>query len=126
MSAPDILQKGRPWRETLDDKFADLKKLPAGSDSWTAHRPAHHVVETARLAAEKFVASAPRPLPDPFVAASSEGGLQLKWVIKGGEYSLFIYPDESIEFLFVRDHQEPVSGAVEVKDIPELSKLLVQ
>ena len=125
MSAPDILRQGRPWLEILDDKFADLQKLPDGVDSWTAHRPAHHVVETARLAAEKFVAIAPKPLPNPFVAASSEGGLQLKWVVEGEEYSLFIYPDQSIEFLFIRDHQEPVSGAVEVKDISELSKLLV-
>jgi hypothetical protein len=63
------------------------------------------VVKTATEAAERFVTSAHKTLPDPLIAATSEGGVQLKWITGGGELSLFVYPGQSIEYLFVRPSQ---------------------
>lgn len=114
------------WREFVDNQLANLQRLPDNSDGWTAHRPANYVVQTARQAAEQLITSSGEDLPNPFIAATSEGGLQLKWSTKDRELSLFIYPDQSIEFLFVHSQREPSSGSVEVNDIPRLSRLLLE
>lgn len=42
-------------------------------------------------------------LPIPMVAAGADGSIQIKWRRGGKEFSLFIEPDRSIEYLYVRD-----------------------
>ncbi len=98
----------------IEEKLASLQaNLPSGSDSWTAHRPANDVVKTAKEVAERFVTSVRNPLPNPLIAATSEGGIQLKWSSGGREFSLFVYPDQSIEYLFVgADPSKVKSGGV--------------
>jgi glycosyltransferase involved in cell wall biosynthesis len=124
----DLLQRGNEASalKLIAEKLAELQSLPEGSDSWTAHRPANYVVKTAQQAAEQLIGSARRELPNPQVAATAEGGLQLKWSFSDRELSLFVYPDQSIEFLFVEqgDNHLPQSGSVEIGEIGQLTALL--
>jgi hypothetical protein len=117
------------WRIFIEEKLAHLQAtLPAGSDSWTAHRPANDVVKTAKEVAERFVTSVHNPLPNPSIAATSEGGIQLKWSTDGREFSLFVYPDRSIEYLYVgADPSKSKSGGVKtVHQVAALADLLLE
>jgi hypothetical protein len=123
----DLSQRGNEALalRLIEEKLAKLQSLPEGSDSWTAHRPANYVVKTAQQAAAQLIASAHRELPNPQVAATSEGGLQLKWSFADRELSLFVYPDQSIEFLFVqKDDGHTESGSVRISEVVRLGALL--
>jgi hypothetical protein len=81
------------------------------------------VVKMATAAAEKFVTSVLEPLPNPFIAATSEGGVQVKWVTTRCEFSLFVYPDQSIEY-FWRKGGESRSGDAPLDQIGALANLI--
>lgn len=96
------------WRERLQQKLQKLEQLPPGSDSWSPHRPKMEILAAARQISEdagrcgRFVS---------IIAATSEGGIQLKWQDLQKELSLLIYPDQTVEYLFVRrDREERQSG----------------
>jgi hypothetical protein len=112
------------WRAFITERLASLQiNLPSGSDSWTAHGPANDVVKVATEAAEKFVTSVPSLLPNPFIAATSEGGVQVKWVTIRCEFSLFVYPDQSIEY-FWRNGRDSRSGDAPLDQIGALANLV--
>jgi hypothetical protein len=81
------------------------------------------VVKVATEAAEKFVTSVPSLLPNPFIAATSEGGVQVKWVTIRCEFSLFVYPDQSIEY-FWRNGRDSRSGDAPLDQIGALANLV--
>lgn len=103
------------WRQSLDEELVKLAKLPEGSDSWTAHRPSPAVIKQAKDVADRFLSHvADTQVSHQIIAATSEGGLQIKWCKPQRELSFFVYPspEEHIEFLFIRrdEHRAKKSG----------------
>lgn len=99
------------WRERLQQQLQKLEQLPPGSDSWSPHRPKAEILTAARQISEdvgrcgQFVS---------IIAATSEGGIQLKWQDLEKELSLLIYPDQTVEYLIVRrDREESQSGQIQ-------------
>jgi hypothetical protein len=96
------------WRGRFEHELRRLATLPEGSDSWTAHKPSDSVIWRAKNVADRFWREVARDhISEQIVAATSEGGLQIKWSRPGRELSVFVYPDpnQSVEFLFVRRDQ---------------------
>jgi hypothetical protein len=88
---------GNKWRDRFHQQLEDLKKLPPGSDSWSPHCPLSDVLTAAREIGEDV---GRRGLFVSIVAATSDGGIQLKWQDPHRELSLLIYPNRSVEYLF--------------------------
>src|SRR5713101_1484293 len=72
---------GNKWRERFHQQLEDLKKLPPGSDSWSPHCPLSDVLTAAREIGEDV---GRRGLFVSIVAATSDGGIQLKWKTRTG------------------------------------------
>src|SRR5437764_872630 len=80
------------------EQLVRLAKLERGSDNWSPHRPSATALKTAQRIGEDtgrdhlFVS---------VVAATSEGGIQLKWQGAHRQFSLVLYPDQTMEYLFL-------------------------
>jgi hypothetical protein len=47
------------------------------------------------------------------VMATSEGGIQIKWLNNSCEFSVFIYPNRTLEYLFKDSKGQYSSGGLE-------------
>jgi hypothetical protein len=94
-------ESGEGWRSSIGQKLENLRALPEGSDKWSAHRPTDRTLKTAQF----IVAHISREdMPVPFVAAGSDGTIQMKWChASDRELSFFVEADAVIEFLLVRN-----------------------
>lgn len=104
------------WRRNLEQKLESLKALPSGSDSWTPHRPSDEMIALART----VIAKIGRDLPSPIVAAASNGTIQLKWRKTDLEISFFIYPDNTLEYLYRSNYSGRKSGDLNLSAVNDL------
>ena len=109
------------WRSSLEQQLKTLQKLPDGSDNWSPHRPPASVISTAEKVASNITAE---NVPLPIVAATSEGGIQVKISKSEREFSYFVYPDQSVEFLFVPNGDPSGRRSGELKDFREINTLV--
>lgn len=109
------------WRSSLEQQLKKLQKLPDGSDSWGPHRPPASVISTAEKVAGNITVE---NVPLPIVAATSEGGIQVKISRSEREFSFFVYPDQSVEFLFVPNGDSSERRSGELKDFREINALI--
>ena len=108
------------WRSSFEQQLKKLQELPDGSDSWTPHKPSAGVINTAEKIATNITVE---NVPIPIVAATSEGGIQVKITRSEREFSYFVYPDQSVEFLFANgDPSGRRSG--ELKDFRKINALV--
>jgi hypothetical protein len=95
-------KSGEGWRAYFSKELEKLDGLPAGVDSWRAHKPPAGAFKMARAIVDA-VTRAEMPLP--FVAAGSDGSIEVKWRRNPKrELSCFIEPATTM-VLLVRDGQ---------------------
>ena len=100
MSGISFLRRGGDsgdWRSHFEKQLKRLEDLPAGQDSWSPHRPSRELLEAAtRIADDASRHGAYVAL----VTATSEGGIQLKWQNAINEFSILLYPNQTVEYFY--------------------------
>jgi hypothetical protein len=87
------------WRPGFSQELAKLDRLSGDSGTWGPKRPEPTVVGIASRIPED-VKPGKLPFSAVMITATSEGGIQIKWQDPRREFSIFIYPDSSLEYLF--------------------------
>jgi hypothetical protein len=101
---------GETWRRKFREQVSNLKDLPTDLGNFGPHKPEPSVRDRVMLIANNIKRE---DLPSPIVAATSGGGVQVKWISGKGELSFFVYSDESAEYLVkTRGQTEPRSGEI--------------
>ncbi len=70
--------------------------------------------------ARTVIAKIGRDLPSPIVAAASNGTIQLKWRKTDLEISFFIYPDNTLEYLYRSNYSGRKSGDLNLSAVNDL------
>jgi hypothetical protein len=102
------------WRIESLTTLMKLKGLPEETDSFSPHQPSPEMFERARAVLNKIN----RDLPQPMIAAASDGTIQIKWQKPGLETSFFVYSDGTLEFLTLR-HQKREAGDLRLDDVDQ-------
>lgn len=101
---------GETWRRKFREQVSNLKDVPSDLGSFGPNRPEPNVRGRLMLIIDNIRRE---DLPSPIVAATSGGGVQVKWTSAKGELSFFVYSDESAEYLVkTREQAEPSSGEI--------------
>lgn len=69
--------------------------------------------------ARQIVSRLDRDLPQPILAAGTDGTIQIKWQKSEMETSIFIYPDCSLEYLWKKNGRHG-SGDLSVNQVANL------
>lgn len=80
-------------------ELAKLDQLPTDHGNWGPRRPSPSVIGVASRVLDD-VKRGKLPFSSVMIAATSEGGIQVKWQDQRREFSLFIYPDSALEYFF--------------------------
>jgi predicted ATPase len=86
---------GDSWREYFDQQVERFQAFDEGSN-----RPPTYVVDRAKEVAERSVKVMAGAVPQLIVAATSEGGIQLKWSRSERELSFVVSSDYTMDYLF--------------------------
>ena len=112
---------GETWRNKFREQVSNLKDLPSDLGSFGPRKPEPSVRDRVMLIANNIKRE---DLPTPVVAATSGGGVQVKWTSGKGELSFFVYSDHSAEYLVrTGERAEPRSG--EIRDFTTEPNTLV-
>lgn len=87
---------GKRWKDHFNEQLHKLHYAPVDQGNWGPKKP-----ESLVFGAAESIPSQVRKesLPLPIVVATSGGGIQVRWDQSGVEFSIFIYPDNSLEYL---------------------------
>ena len=113
VSVPIGRTQGRdePWRIQFDQELAKLDKLPRDNGNLGPKRPESNVVGIAsRIPKDVKPGTFSSNLV--MLTATSEGGIQVKWHDPKREFSVFIYPDNTLEYLIKDIHGRHQSGTL--------------
>ena|SRR5271168_815140 len=97
---------GERWKERFNQQLQRLRHAPVDQGNWGPKKPDSRVLAAAESIPAQIRNS---NLPLPIVVATSGGGIQVKWDQPGVEFSVFIYADNSLEYL-LRDAAGTQSG----------------
>jgi hypothetical protein len=101
---------GETWRRKFREQVSNLKDLPGDLGNFGPRNPDPSVRDCVMLIAKNI---SREDLPAPIVAATSGGGVQVKWTSRSGELSFFVYSDHRAEYLVKkRESAEPESGEI--------------
>jgi hypothetical protein len=87
---------GGRWREHFNQQLDKLYYAPVDQGNWGPKKPGSSVFGAAESIPSQVRNAS---LPPPIVVATSGGGIQVKWDQPGVEFSVFIYSDNSLEYL---------------------------
>src|SRR5271168_1614664 len=87
---------GEGWRKHFSQQLQQLQHAPVDQGNWGPKKPESRVFGAAESIPAQIRKS---NLPPPIVVATSGGGIQVKWIGSGVEFSVFIYSDGSLEYL---------------------------
>lgn len=113
MSSLSWLRRGAAdgWREQFRQELAKLDSAPGNNGNWGPKRPEPSVIGVASRILDD-VRYGKLPFRAVMVIATSEGGVQIKWHDPDREFSIFIYPDQTLEFLYRNSEGQYQSGAL--------------
>lgn len=86
------------WRDQFGQELAKLDALSSESGNFGPNRPQADIIGIAARVPED-VKRGSLPFDKVIVMGTSEGGVQIKWQDWHREFSVFIYPDRTLEYL---------------------------
>jgi hypothetical protein len=108
------------WRGNFSRSLSQLNKF-GGSGNFGPNQPTQEVIEIAARIPED-VKKGILPFDSVLVMATSEGGVQIKWQDLHREFSIFIYPDRTLEYLLRDAEGESTSGPL--RSIDEVNEVI--
>ncbi len=99
------------WRIAFDQELAKLDNLPRDNGNFGPKRPESNVVGIASRI-PKDVRPGTFSSDVVMLTATSEGAIQVKWHDPNREFSIFIYPDSTLEYLIKDTHGRHQSGTL--------------
>jgi len=102
------------WRNNFSRSLSELNNFD-GNGNFGPNHPTPEVIEIAATIPE-HIKEGRLPFDSVLVMATSEGGVQIKWQDLHREFSIFIYPDRTLEYLLRDAEGESTSGPLHFID----------
>jgi len=93
------------WRKTLDERLDWTASLPNPEipDRVSSIRPNDTVIRLVRQIRDRIELS---DIPASTLTVAADGGVHIKWRLGHGRFSLFLFPDETIEYILGREGED--------------------
>lgn len=113
MSNPTLSVKhgDEGWRDRFISELAKLDRLPSDNGSLGPNKPSPDIIGIAYRIPED-VNRGKLPFPQVIAMGTSEGGIQIKWLSISCEFSIFIYPNRTLEYLLKDSEGRYTSGGL--------------